>query len=170
MSEKYTLRDPSSMGVKSSLTEIKRFFVGGGGNSRSVICSVEALLCLLMLAGTIYMFYSRDSTGQSHLTALRLKEDGTFEKSTDTVGTARAADTTNVKFKYSDPHLGISCVSSASKGERCEDFAKAYGIPDVARLKQMNNGLKCPQMEPGIPIYIRRDQGCGTTCTKDFMC
>ncbi|OQV23476.1 putative High choriolytic enzyme 1 [Hypsibius exemplaris] len=61
------------------------------------------------------------------------------------------------------------CLARVNPGDTCELFIRGYQVYDINRLMQMNPGLQCASdMKVGTLIYIRRDQGCGTSCTPQL--
>ncbi|OQV23456.1 hypothetical protein BV898_02577 [Hypsibius exemplaris] len=130
---------------------------------------VLIILGLLLVGGAIFLLYPRQERAEPadpHPVFLPVKEDGTpvAVKNTDAivaVPNVPVADDNEPK-----------CYAGVNEGDHCEAFVGGYGITSVARLMEMNPGLKCPGdgalMTVGHNIVIRKGQGCGTECTKEL--
>ncbi|OQV23453.1 hypothetical protein BV898_02575 [Hypsibius exemplaris] len=133
---------------------------------------VISVVCLAVLLGTVFLFYPRDSapsrTSHRSSASIREPEDVALVPAAAAVpADAPAAAAQNILGESLDDEE--KCYAGVNEGDHCEAFVSGYGITSVARLMEMNPGLKCPGagalMTVGHNIVIRKGQGCGTDCT-----
>ncbi|OQV23459.1 hypothetical protein BV898_02580 [Hypsibius exemplaris] len=151
--------------------------------------SIEALVCVVLLLGTIFVFYPKDSDrprkhphhaslGVAHRNAVpeppqhhpnkNIPDD---KLAAPNIPAAAAAPATTPAPQVIEPFDGPHCFAGVNEGDHCAAFVSGYGITSIERLIEMNPGLTCPAdalMTVGHAIFIRKGQGCGTECTKEL--